>query len=359
VQAFGQPGPVAAVVARLGPKARAAGTLAWHPRARSGEGPGAGQLVARIPLSALRAGDLLVPSLLLPPRVAAGAAGWSASLCWTGAHGARRAHLAAIGLARMAQPAGAPAMSRAPVDGVRAAVDCFELERSLDAAELEVRVHDAGDPQAVTAGAVVVVSVRPLKLSPPSPRSEPLTAPPTTPVDLPVPAASQMREAPGIARAICSPTSLAMVLAYWRGDEAPDVAGLAADARCPESGLYGVWPANLAAAARRGMDGAIRCFDDLEEAVALLRGGTPLVVSVRFDTGELPGAALERTSGHLMVLRGVRGGEAWVNDPAAADPAEVPRPLPLDAFARAWLARRGVAYVLWPGALADAAQLVG
>jgi hypothetical protein len=48
------------------------------------------------------------------------------------------------------------------------------------------------------------------------------------------------------------------------------------------------------------------------------------------------------------VLRGFRGGAAEVLDPAAPNLDTVPRRYPLEAFAKAWLAHRGAAYVLWP-----------
>ncbi|MCY3795839.1 MAG: peptidase C39 family protein, partial [Gammaproteobacteria bacterium] len=62
--------------------------------------------------------------------------------------------------------------------------------------------------------------------------------------------------------------------------------------------------------------------------------------------GELPGAPLSKTAGHLVTRYGVDGDAVLVNDPAAGDAAGVPRRYDLEAFSRAWLRRRGAAYIM-------------
>ncbi len=111
--------------------------------------------------------------------------------------------------------------------------------------------------------------------------------------------------------------------------------------------MYGVWPLALAAAARRGCLGAVEVFDRWDEALAVLENGVPLVTSIRFSAGELPGAPLTETGGHLVVVHGVSGDTVRVCDPAAPH-GDVLRDYPADAFSRAWLRHRGAAYILPP-----------
>lgn len=162
---------------------------------------------------------------------------------------------------------------------------------------------------------------------------------------LDVPRLSQMAAGGPLAARICSPTSVAMVLAYW-GVRA-DLAGLAAEMFHPTLDLYGVWPAAIAAAARHGVLGYLLRFPDWASAAWCLGRGLPLIASVRYAAGELTGAAMAETSGHLVVLTGWENDEVLVNDPAARSAAGVPRRYRLDELARVWLERSGVGYVLF------------
>src|SRR4029450_5467914 len=69
--------------------------------------------------------------------------------------------------------------------------------------------------------------------------------PPGSGARLVVPAFSQMDEDAAIRNRICSPASVAMVLAYYGAPIA--VADLAREIFQPELDLYGVWPAARAA----------------------------------------------------------------------------------------------------------------
>lgn len=76
----------------------------------------------------------------------------------------------------------------------------------------------------------------------------------------------------------------------------------------------------------------------------------PLAVSIRFQAGELPGAPLSWSNGHLLVLAGFDArGNPVVNDPAAPSDATVKRTYPRAVFERLWLNHAGgMAYVMAP-----------
>jgi len=162
------------------------------------------------------------------------------------------------------------------------------------------------------------------------------------------PPRSQIAEGGDAARYRCSPTSLRMVLEGF-GQAVPERFYEA----CRHGAFdrfFGLWPQNLAALQGYPATGVLQLFSSLAQAKTLLDAGFALVPSIRFAAGALPEAPLVETQGHLVVLRGFRGGAAEVFDPAAPNLATVPRRYPLGAFAKAWLAHRGAAYVLWPQA---------
>jgi hypothetical protein len=119
----------------------------------------------------------------------------------------------------------------------------------------------------------------------------------------------------------------------------------AAAAHCAEHDRYGVWPANVWAASRRGALGYVAVLDSWECARELLARNIPLVVSEAHGPGGLPGSPLPETDGHLLVLRGLRGNRVLVNEPAAATADAVPMEYDREAFGRAWLGHGGIAYV--------------
>src|SRR5439155_825268 len=131
---------------------------------------------------------------------------------------------------------------------------------------------------------------------------------------LAVPALSQMEADAVIRMRICSPASVAMVLAYW--GERVEVASLAREIFHPALDRYGVWPAAISAAGRHGVAGYLLRFPDWASAAWCLERGLPVIASVTYGAGELVGAAMPETSGHLLVLTGCEGDEVLVNDPA-------------------------------------------
>lgn len=166
-------------------------------------------------------------------------------------------------------------------------------------------------------------------------------------VDLPVPLRSQMVY-PNGGRVWCSPTSLAMVMAYW------DVVESIPDQVVP--GVYdpvyqghGNWPFNTAYAAARGFVAYVDRFSTFAELERWIAAGVPVIASVAYKREWLPNAPIDQTAGHLLVVRGfTETGDVIVNDPAAARDDDVRLVYDRELFRRAWLARGGVVYVIYP-----------
>jgi hypothetical protein len=170
-------------------------------------------------------------------------------------------------------------------------------------------------------------------------------APAGTATSIAVPALSQLTEDAAIALRICSPTSVAMVLNYW--GRSATAAAVAADVFHPGTDLYGVWPAAIRGAAIRGVAGYLLRFPDWRAADWCLAQGLPIIASIGYAAGELRGAPMAATTGHLVVLTGYEDGTVLVNDPAAPTRETVPRRYRRDELTRAWLQRKGVGYVLF------------
>jgi hypothetical protein len=219
-------------------------------------------------------------------------------------------------------------------------VDVFRAATPVEAVRLRLRVR-APDPAALLA-APWALTLSAADASAPR-ESVAASAPP---VRLAVPSVSQMEADPALAHRICSPTCVAMVLAYWR--RPADLAALAREMFHPATDLYGVWPAAILVAARRGVAGYLLRFPDWGAAAWCLAQGLPVIASVRYAAGELTGAAATATPGHLLVLTGYEDGVALVNDPAAPTAATVARRYSVDELRRVWLDRASVGYVLFP-----------
>lgn len=157
---------------------------------------------------------------------------------------------------------------------------------------------------------------------------------------------SQMMESKGIRGRICSPTCAAMVLEHL-GSSWP-TAFVAADCYDAGAKIFGNWPFNVASLWRLGARARLDFFANAEMAAAELQAGHLLIASIHFGQGELAGAPIAATKGHLVLMTGIsrdKTGAYWilVNDPAASSEAEVRRSYDLAEFEKAWT---GLAYVI-------------
>jgi hypothetical protein len=165
----------------------------------------------------------------------------------------------------------------------------------------------------------------------------------------------------GGGEAWCSPTSTSMVLGYY--DALPSASAyswVAAGhvdpwvdhaARMTYDADYegtGNWPFNTAYAAPLAGHAFVTRLRSLREAEQFIAAGIPLVASVGFGRGELSGAPISSTNGHLLVIVGfTTGGDVVVNDPAAASRAGVRRTYDRGQFEDAWIpASGGTVYVI-------------
>lgn len=169
------------------------------------------------------------------------------------------------------------------------------------------------------------------------------------PLRLDVPFRSQRTPDAALSGRLCSPTSLAMVLAYRGVDRSvADVAGACLD---DDFDLYGNWPRNVQAAAAMGVDGYLTRIGSMAEAEGYLRAGQPIIASIRVESeGELRGAPYKTTGGHLIVLTGLTAeGDLYVNDPAAGTPETGQLVYRRDDLRTVWLGHtKGTAYILLP-----------
>lgn len=239
---------------------------------------------------------------------------------------------AAIGAARFE-----PLAER--TDALAADIDEFRTSAPVDAIRLRLRVSTA-EPRALF-GAPWLLSLSASDGEPAVTDSGPAGGG----ARLAVPAMSQVEADEAIRWRICSPASVAMVLAYYGARV--DLAVLAREIFHPGLDRYGVWPAAIGAAARRGVAGYLLRFPDWHSAAWCLERGMPVIASVRYGADELAGAAIAETTGHLLVLTGYEGDTVLVNDPAARTAARVARRYRRDELCRAWLGRAGIGYVLF------------
>jgi hypothetical protein len=169
----------------------------------------------------------------------------------------------------------------------------------------------------------------------------------------------------GGGEAWCSATSTAMVLDYYgAGPTATETAWVDptdADPQVDHAARSvfdysydgaGNWPFNTAYAGTRGLDAFVTRLRSLTEAEQFIKAGIPLIASLSFKKGDLPGAGYG-TNGHLMVIVGFdAAGNVVVNDPAShliKSNDEVRTTYDRAAFENAWVPHSGgLVYVIHP-----------
>lgn len=169
---------------------------------------------------------------------------------------------------------------------------------------------------------------------------------------LSVPECSQMIYLDG-GNVWCSPTSTSMVLGFLENDTGPcepRVRAALAGVYDWIYGGYGNWPFNTAFAATKGFEAYVARFTSLDRVEEFIAAGYPVIISIAWNKGELTGAPIPSSAGHLMVVVGFdASGDPIVNDPAAASDAEVQRTYLRSEFEPLWLTNSGgTVYLIYP-----------
>jgi hypothetical protein len=110
------------------------------------------------------------------------------------------------------------------------------------------------------------------------------------------------------------------------------------------------WPFNTAYAATLGYEGYAVRFTNLTQAEEFVKAGLPVIMSIAWGKGELTGANIESTNGHLLVLMGFDvEGSLIVNDPASPTNETVQRTYFRSEFEPLWLrASGGTVCLIYP-----------
>jgi hypothetical protein len=157
----------------------------------------------------------------------------------------------------------------------------------------------------------------------------------------------------------CSPTALAMTLAYWHAQtgysqlEAFNTASCVPDLAVPmifdpQWGGTGNWAFNTAYAASLGLMAYVTRMHSLEQVACWTAAGVPVPFSLAWESGELDNAP-DHTAGHLILIIGFEQGYALVAEPASHDIDQIIRRYRLDQLQDCWQRNSGgTVYLLYP-----------
>jgi Peptidase_C39 like family len=228
--------------------------------------------------------------------------------------------------------------------------DTLALASQADAIQPRVLLHAVG-------GALPELRALRIALSAPQELHQRSTA--FAQCELPVPLRSQM--AYPLGSRICSPTSVAMLLAYWYARTGAARLATFADhaavsqlvAPCvydPVYDGYGNWGFNTAYAAAQGLDAYLACFDNLAQLEPWIAAGVPVVVSIAWKAGELVNAPIASSAGHLLIVAGFdEVGQVIVADPRAECEDQVRRVYNAVQLETAWQDNsNGMVYLIHP-----------
>ncbi|WP_233166116.1 peptidase C39 family protein [Archangium sp. Cb G35] len=155
----------------------------------------------------------------------------------------------------------------------------------------------------------------------------------------------------------CSPTSVSMILAYWGQKLGRNelVVPVPVAAEYTYDTVYdgtGNWPFNTAYGSAIGdgaLHGLVARFDSFAQVERLIAEGIPVSISIAYEKGELSGSPVQRSDGHLIVVKGFTPeGDVICNDPAFPNDELVNVTYKREELLKAWDHSRRSAYVLWP-----------
>ncbi|MFH1452974.1 MAG: peptidase C39 family protein [Armatimonadota bacterium] len=159
-----------------------------------------------------------------------------------------------------------------------------------------------------------------------------------------VPYRSQKVEKDNISGKICGPTSLSMIMEYYKINLPTEKTAYACYDK--PNDIYGNWPYLVAYASENNLTGWVQYFTSLEQLKEEISKGYPVIVGIAFGEGQLTGSPVPSSPGHLLVVRGFdKNGNVYVNDPAFKTREKGVRGYKRDEFTKAWL-KQGLGVVL-------------
>lgn len=169
---------------------------------------------------------------------------------------------------------------------------------------------------------------------------------------LPVPERTQMIYPNG--KALCSPTTVSMLLAYWANrlerpeldHTVPEIAAAIYDSQWKGTGN---WPFNMAyAGSFPGLRAYVSRLSDVSELEQWIAQGIPVGLSVDYDRLRAKGPG---PNGHLVVCVGfTETGDPIINDPGTS--RHVRKVFARQRLVEAWACSRNTAYLIYPDNLA-------
>jgi Peptidase_C39 like family len=165
---------------------------------------------------------------------------------------------------------------------------------------------------------------------------------------LPVPERTQMDYPNG--KALCSPTTVSMIMAYWaqqlhRPELDHDVPYIVNAIYDPQWKGTGNWPFNMAyAGSYPGLRAYVTRLSDLSEVEEWIAAGVPVGLSVCSDRLHHRGPG---PNGHLIVCVGfTQDGDPVVNDPGSS--TDIRRVYPRRDLIYAWAYSHNAVYLIYP-----------
>jgi hypothetical protein len=222
------------------------------------------------------------------------------------------------------------------------ATDTLILKRPCE--RLQIRLTLGGDDGQQPRIKFVGLSLTDTTVTPPALPPNPAALGRT----IPVPQRTQMAYPNGVA--LCSPTTVSMVMAYWAKQlrrpeldhDVPDIVNAIYDAKWPGTGN---WPFNTAyAGSYRGIRAYVTRLSDLSEVEDWIAAGIPVVLSVCADRLHRKGPG---PNGHLIACVGfTENGDPVVNDPGVS--SNIRRAYPRQDLIYAWANSRNAVYLIYP-----------
>ena len=272
--------------------------------------------------------------------------GWFSMGTWASGNGAVKRH----------------SLAEQKVEGARLDTDTLVLDSPAEAFQLRIVLYSADGTALPALRRVGVaysdpkpVSVTQATQDDPAGTS-PATGQPSWTGELPeVPRCSQMVYPDG-GRVWCSPTCVAMILSYWRGDSGPCEPLIRRAVAGTYDSVYegnGNWAFNTAYAAAEGFEACVARFSSLSRLEPWLAAGVPVALSVSWNNDEgrvLSGAPVAKSSGHLTLLVGFDvEGNLIMHEPASPNNESVRRIYRRAELEERWLsASGGTCYLIYP-----------